>query len=191
MNTVVTSREDILKAAKALALSEGMPPLTMREVARSGGIAVGSIYNYFSTKDDLTIAVVAEVWREIFHPALSEAEPAGFLELVERMLASIHDAVKAYPGFFAKHASAIANKEKGRAAMEGYFRHMHTVLLRALQNDPAIRKETWNAGFTPEDFAGFTLDFLRADLMLGRERGAFLTALIRRCVYQEAGDTQE
>ena len=75
MNTVVTSREQILAAARELALSGG--ELSMRAVAARCGIAVGSIYNYYPTKADLTIAVVAEVWQEIFHPGLCADAGSG------------------------------------------------------------------------------------------------------------------
>lgn len=69
MNTPVISREDILRAARELALAPGAGALSMRAVAQRCGIAVGSVYNYFPTKADLTIAVVSQVWQEIFHPA--------------------------------------------------------------------------------------------------------------------------
>ena len=47
MNRSVTSKEDILAAARQLLLEEGSGALGMRNVAAACGVAVGSIYNYF------------------------------------------------------------------------------------------------------------------------------------------------
>lgn len=183
MNTIVTSREEILKAARKLAITQGTPSLSMRAVAQSCGIAVGSIYNYFPTKADLTIAVVAEVWREIFHPLLCTGREESFLSLVDRLTESIRQGISAYPGFFAGHSIMVEDKEKGRAAMGAYFSHMSGALLSALRNDPGVRRDSFDSGLTAEDFVEFVLDFLRTDLLFGRERGALLRELIVRVVY--------
>lgn len=66
MNTVVTSREEILRAAGEMVKVVKGDGVSMRGIARECGIAVGSIYNYFPTKNDLMIAVVVEMWKEIF-----------------------------------------------------------------------------------------------------------------------------
>lgn len=61
------SREQLLKAAKALVLAEGADALNIRRLAAACGVAVGSIYNYFPAKSDLVAAVVGEFWREAIH----------------------------------------------------------------------------------------------------------------------------
>ena len=55
MNTVVTSREQILGAAKEIAALEGVAQISIRGVAKACGVSVGSIYNYFPTKSELVI----------------------------------------------------------------------------------------------------------------------------------------
>ena len=45
MNTVVTSREDILKASRELIQRQGWQGLSIRAVAAACGVSVGSIYN--------------------------------------------------------------------------------------------------------------------------------------------------
>ena len=45
MNTVVTSREQILDAAKKIAALEGATQISIRGVAKACGVSVGSIYN--------------------------------------------------------------------------------------------------------------------------------------------------
>ena len=50
MNTVVTSREDILKASRRLVQEGTAEGISIRSVAAACGVSVGSIYNYFQSK---------------------------------------------------------------------------------------------------------------------------------------------
>lgn len=83
MNTVVTSREEILKTAGDMVKEGKTERISMRGLAKACGISVGSIYNYFPTKNDLMIAVVVELWKEIFCVPLSNIEGESFLGVVE------------------------------------------------------------------------------------------------------------
>ena len=65
MNTVVTSKEDILKASRELIRERGWSAISIRSVAAACGVSVGSIYNYFDSKAELMSAAVESVWRDI------------------------------------------------------------------------------------------------------------------------------
>jgi len=56
-------RKAILKAARDMFDARGYAPATVDEIARKAGIAKGSIYNYFSSKEDLFAEVFAETFR--------------------------------------------------------------------------------------------------------------------------------
>ena len=66
MNTVVTSREDILQHSRQLIQRQGWGAVSIRTVAQACGVSVGSISNYFGSKAELVGAVVESVWQEIF-----------------------------------------------------------------------------------------------------------------------------
>jgi AcrR family transcriptional regulator len=51
-------RERILKAARELFERRGQTPSMIPDVAARAGLAVGTIYNYFPTKDDLLISIM-------------------------------------------------------------------------------------------------------------------------------------
>lgn len=55
MSKTVTSKESILVACKDIVRESGMPVLNMRNVAQRCQVAVGSIYNYFPSKEDLIL----------------------------------------------------------------------------------------------------------------------------------------
>ena len=66
-------KETILNEAKVIILAKGYSKLSMREVAKASGIAVGTIYNYFPTKDTLMSELMYRYWLE-FVAAIQQAE---------------------------------------------------------------------------------------------------------------------
>lgn len=55
-------RQRILENARQLLMEYGYEEFSIREVAKSCGLAVGTIYNYFSTKHDLVVQIMLEHW---------------------------------------------------------------------------------------------------------------------------------
>lgn len=54
------AKETILKKARALLAENGASKLNMRALAESAGVAAGTLYNYFPSKEDLILEVVRE-----------------------------------------------------------------------------------------------------------------------------------
>jgi len=57
-------REIILSQAREIVVNQGIDKLTMREVSNKTCIAVGTIYNYFPTKRELTTVLIEKYWYE-------------------------------------------------------------------------------------------------------------------------------
>lgn len=55
-------RQRILENARYILLEYGYEEFSIREVAKACGMAVGTIYNYFSTKHDLVVQIMVEHW---------------------------------------------------------------------------------------------------------------------------------
>ena len=62
MNTVVTSKEEILSISRQLMQQKGWASVNIRSVAAACGVSIGSIYNYFDSKSALIKAIVESVW---------------------------------------------------------------------------------------------------------------------------------
>lgn len=67
MNTLVTSRKDILEASRTLAQKGTAEGISIISVAAACGVSVGSIYNYFQSKTDLVAATAESIWEDVFH----------------------------------------------------------------------------------------------------------------------------
>jgi AcrR family transcriptional regulator len=61
----VARRDRVLDAAMSLAAEGGYDAVQMRDVATRGQVALGTIYRYFSSKDQLLVACQLELWREM------------------------------------------------------------------------------------------------------------------------------
>ena len=110
MNTVVTSKEEILETSRELIRTQGWSAVSIRSVAAACGVSVGSIYNYFDSKADLVGATVESVWCEIFH----RPEDADVFQDTQACIVWIYERMECgcrqYPGFFIRSASCGRRK---------------------------------------------------------------------------------
>ena len=100
INTVVTSKDEILKASLELIRQQGWSAVSIRSVAAACGVSVGSIYNYFSSKSDLIGATVESVWCEIFHRPEDDAVFHDVQACITWIYARMAYGCERYPGFF-------------------------------------------------------------------------------------------
>jgi TetR/AcrR family transcriptional regulator, fatty acid metabolism regulator protein len=80
----------ILSAARAVFVKHGFERARMAEIAKRAGVAEGTIYIYYKTKNDLLQAVVLQFWDGITEGAARAVDPkAGTFEQL-RALADHH-----------------------------------------------------------------------------------------------------
>lgn len=61
------TRSRILEAARLLFDRGGFEAATTRDLASAAGIATGTLFNYFTTKDEIVLAFVAEALEQAHH----------------------------------------------------------------------------------------------------------------------------
>ena len=104
MNTVVTSKDEILRASRELIRQQGWSAVSIRSVAAACGVSVGSIYNYFGSKSDLIGATVESVWCEIFRRPADDAVFYDVQACITWIYARMAYGYERYPGFFTLHS---------------------------------------------------------------------------------------
>jgi AcrR family transcriptional regulator len=77
-------RRQILDAAGACFAREGFHRTSMLDIVRESGISAGLIYRYFTGKDDMIAAIVAE-WHERRTTMLGDDPAAGYLDVLRRV----------------------------------------------------------------------------------------------------------
>ena len=185
MNPGVTSKEAILGVCRQIVARQGLQAVNMRAVARESGVALGTLYNYFSDKDALLIAVVESIWKDIFHTPQRYRAGSSFSDYVADLYARIRKGAEEYPHFLTGHSISIAASKRGEAksTMEHTFAHIKTGMLERLRTDGAIREHAFSPSFTQEDFVSFVLDHLLILLVRGQPDCAVLLEIIRRSIY--------
>ena len=185
MKAGVTSKEEIMQVCRRIVSEQGLSAVNMRAVASACHIALGTLYNYYSDKDELVLGGVESVWMDIFHMDQSCKIRDSFGEYVRELYERVLEGIKAYPNFFTAHSVGIANAEKGRARsmMEHYFSHMKAGMQKALEADHKVRADAFSGEFTKENFVGFVLENMLLLLMQGRGDCGVLIEMIRRGIY--------
>ncbi|MDD4807427.1 MULTISPECIES: TetR/AcrR family transcriptional regulator [Caproicibacterium] len=187
INIAVTSKSAILKVCRDMVSEKGLSALNMRSVAQACHVALGSLYNYFSSKDDLVIATIESVWQDIFHMDHKCTMNLPFPEYVGWIFESVRRGSKEYPNFLTAHSLSFAStgKNKAKDTMQHYFSHIKMGMTEALNADTAIRKDAFTPAFTESDFIDFVLTNVLTMLMQKKGDCGVLLAIIRRTIYAD------
>ena len=86
-------RRRVLDAAMKLAAEGGYDAVQMRDVAQQAGVALGTIYRYFASKDHLLAACQVELWRDL--AATFKGRPLRGESTADRVVAVLRRATRA------------------------------------------------------------------------------------------------
>ncbi len=112
-------REQLLQEAKQQIMENGYAKTTIRSVASACGLGVGTVYNYFASKDHLIASFMADEWLDLLQniQAQGSADKKQVLKGIvdalraftdsHRALFSDRDAAKVFYTVFAKRHSQL------------------------------------------------------------------------------------
>jgi AcrR family transcriptional regulator len=86
-------RQRVIEAATGAAARGGYDAVQMRDVAAEAGVALGTLYRYFSSKDQLLVAVLSQ-WARELQRQLAAHPPKGATP-ADRVVEVLHRAVSA------------------------------------------------------------------------------------------------
>lgn len=188
INPEITSKEAIMQVCRRIAAEKGLKSLSMREVAGECGIAAGTLYNYYSNKDELLNAAIASVWEDIFRLTAQEetSAPILFSDYVESVFADVSGRFRGYPDFFTAHSASMSAGGKGRAkdAMKHCTEEIRGMLLSALRRDNSVDAKAFGGSLTEESFVEFVLDSIIL-LLIQQKSCDTLIAVIKKVIYRE------
>ncbi len=167
------AREKVIAEARRQLVKSGYAGMTIRSVAGACGLGVGTVYNYFESKDMLIASLMLEDWQRALSSMRcgSDGEPMAVLRNV---YAAIRDFSELYSKLFADGSAS--------AAYAGSFQVRHRQLLSQLseilrpmcercgKSDSKFLPEfvaeallTWAVGGKPFEELGGILRFLFSD----------------------------
>ena len=137
----------LIAEAKHQISQEGYASMTIRSVAKGCGVGVGTVYNYFTSKDELTAAFMLEDWKKCM--TVIEAV-STYSDSSKNLARCMYDQLLAYSQLH----QTIFRDEAALASFAGSFSKYHAVLRTQLA--APLRK------FCPSDFAA---DFIAESLL--------------------------
>ena len=130
-------RDRVIRAALDLGASGGYDAVQMRDVATSAGVALGTIYRYFSSKDHLLAAAMVE-WTHDLERRVGQKPPKGDTT-TDRVIDVLRRATRAMekePKLSESVVTALLSPDRGAAAcQEEVSASMTRILSTALGDD--------------------------------------------------------
>lgn len=180
-------KDTIVDQAYELAEREGLAFVSVRGVADACGVAVGSIYNYFPSKDDLIAALIERFFRNAFfedfcHPTDDE----NFLAYCERLYASMRDVLSQFRSNWLSQIQDMGSgaRTAGKKLEAERLVHIRRGLEHVLAGDPGVRADALTGELTAEALCAFVLASMIDALRAGDESDSVLFALVDRAIYR-------
>lgn len=182
-------RATIAEAAYGLAEQSGLSSLGIRSVAEACGVSVGTIYNYFPTKEDLVVEVIGMFWRNAFHEDMCRAVSGERFDIfVSRTVKAMGSALATFRSDWLPQASALSmqGRDAGKMRESKAFAHMRSGMLSVLKAD--AQADVSRVGIAPEELVAYVLDSMIACLCAGDTECRALVALLHAALYNQDVD---
>lgn len=125
----VARREQVLRAALTLAAGGGYDAVQMRDVASEARVALGTLYRYFSSKDQLLVAALGQ-WAHELQQRLGTRPPRGEApaDRVTDVLRRATRALEKEPRLTAALVTALSNLRADDPKALAYAREVYGTL---------------------------------------------------------------
>lgn len=176
-----TLRDTLLDFARNVADTEGIEAVNIRSIARKAGIASGTVYNYFSNKDEILLALTEEYWKQTLLELKTKITADSFCGQLQEIFSFLKERIDQSAG---KFMNSLGNVEiAGQARMTSMQTELEAALIQRMEQDAEIRRDIWDETFTKEQFARFIMMNI---VMLLKARApdiTFFVILIKRIIY--------
>ena len=186
MASSTITREELLEAAYRISDSYGLSALSVRSLAQTCKVSVGSIYNHFSSKDELTTAVIELCFRRCVMDKLCRLNAdEGFVDYCEDLYASLVAVLSRFKSRWLKDAKALPVAEKNAAHIreQQILDHMLCGLVKVYRNDRGI-SPSLPAGVDAQSVSRFTLDNILNALHADEKSCPVLFGMLRATLYR-------
>lgn len=175
------SHEKLLDSAKQIAAASGPDSITIRAVAKKAGIATGTVYNYFSNKDDILLALTEEYWRNTLLEIKDAITAESFCEQLNEIYLFLSKRIHQSAGML---MSSLRNVEIiGRDRMQSMQHELAKTLIQHMDADNSIRQDIWSETFTKEQYANFIVMNMMLLLQMKSHDIQFFIQIVKQNLY--------
>lgn len=181
-NRTVITKEQVLDAAYAIAIEEGIGALSIRAVARACDVAVGTVYHSYPTKSDLVNDVIARFWRDAFANVMRSdgACDDDFITFCHMLGEELSQALERFRSDFLADLTVMdaCDLAAARQREAASFAHVRQGLRMALERDRTIDRDRLTGPLAPEQLCDLVWETLLAAARSGKPLDATLLTLI-------------
>ena len=87
-------RQKLLNTARVLAEEEGIDKLNIRSISKKAGVASGTVYNYFSGKDEILLILTKEYWKQTLLEMDAAISAESFCEALLEMILYLKERIR-------------------------------------------------------------------------------------------------
>ena len=110
-----TLRDTLLNLSRQIADAEGIDAVNIRSIAKKAGVATGTVYNYFASKDEILLALTEEYWKQTLHDMKDAIAADSFCEQLREIFTFLKRRIEQSAG---KLMNSLGNVETvGQARM--------------------------------------------------------------------------
>lgn len=150
-----TLRDTLLNLSRQIADAEGIDAVNIRSIAKKAGVATGTVYNYFASKDEILLALTEEYWKQTLHDMKDAIAADSFCEQLREIFTFLKRRIEQSAG---KLMNSLGNVETvGQARMLSMQSALEAALVWRMEQDTGVRKDIWGEAFTKEQFARFIM----------------------------------
>ncbi len=150
-----TLRDTLISLARSIADTDGIDAINIRTIAQKAGIATGTMYNYFSNKDEILLALTEEYWMQTLLEMQIAITADSFCGQLKEIFVFLRDRIDRSAG---KLMHSLGGMETlGQMRMVSMQSALEASLLQSMERDTAIRGDIWSEQFTREQFARFVM----------------------------------
>lgn len=176
-----TLRDTLISLARSIADTEGIDAINIRSIAQKAGITAGTVYNYFSGKDEILLSLTEEYWKQTLLEMNTAITAKSFCEQLQEVFSFLRERINRCGG---KLMSSLGNAETaGRERMAQIQTRLEADLIRLMEQDPDIRSDIWDETFTREQFARFIMMNIMMLLKAGAPDCHFFIMIVQRTIY--------
>lgn len=180
-------REQLLSAAREISFTEGPSELNIRSLAKKVGVATGTVYNYFSDKEEILLVLTEEYWKDVLQRMQTQITQQDFLDKIQEIYFFLLKEMNDY-GRTLMGALAQSHKD-GQFKMQRMQQVLQQKTLLLLESDSSIPKTIWNDKLTAEEFSKFLVGNVNQMLRTNTTNIDSFMEIVKRVLY-EKGDEE-
>lgn len=177
-----TLRETLLDAARSISDTEGIGAVNIRSIAKKAGIAAGTVYNYFSSKDDILLALTEEYWKQTLYEMNNTISAVSFCAQLQEIFIFLRNRISQSAGKLMNSLGSTGTA--GQMRMLSMQSELELIFISRMEQYPGLRTEIWDKTFTKEQFAHFLM--INIMLLLKEETPDFdfFLTIVKRLIYE-------